>query len=81
MMSRVALGHTGRMLELPSLTVWGIRLLALGAVIRVIATLVSGDPSTWLLLISALCWLLAFAAFFKDYAPMLIRPRIDGRPG
>ncbi len=81
MMSRVALGHTGRMLKLPSLTVWGIRLLAVGVVIRLAATLTSNDLATMLLSASALCWLLAFAAFFKDYAPILIRPRIDGRPG
>lgn len=81
MMGRVSLGHTGRMLELPSLTVWGIRMLALGALIRVAATLIPGTPGAVLLVSSAALWVLAFAAFFRDYAPMLIRPRIDGRPG
>tara|TARA_R110001583_G_scaffold28577_1_gene101118 strand:+ start:204 stop:1397 length:1194 start_codon:yes stop_codon:yes gene_type:complete len=81
MMARVSLGHTGRMLELPALTVWGIRLLTLGAIIRFAATLLSNEQRMLLLIASAICWVLAFSAFFKDYAPMLIRPRIDGRPG
>ncbi|MEH6824192.1 MAG: NnrS family protein [Motiliproteus sp.] len=81
MMSRVALGHTGRMLELPPLTVWGIRLLTLGAILRVVAPWLIGEPGTLLLIASALCWVLAFAAFARDYAPMLLKPRIDGRPG
>ncbi|MEH6470711.1 MAG: NnrS family protein [Halopseudomonas sp.] len=81
MMARVSLGHTGRMLELPTLTVWGIRILTLGVVVRIAATLTSGSLSQALLMLSVFCWVLAFAAFLKDYAPMLIRPRIDGRPG
>ncbi len=81
MMARVSLGHTGRILELPALTVWGIRLLAIGALIRLAATLTPGPIGTALLIGSAVLWVLAFAAFLRDYAPMLIRPRIDGRPG
>jgi uncharacterized protein involved in response to NO len=81
MMARVSLGHTGRPLKLPSLTLWGILLLCLGAVLRVTATLLSNDLGMALLIAAALFWVLAFAAFFIDYAPMLIRPRPDGRPG
>ena len=81
MMARVALGHTGRPLELPRLTVIGICLLALGVPLRLAATLVAGSSGSILLGLSALCWMLAFAAFAWNYAPMLIRPRIDGRPG
>ncbi|MEH6652129.1 MAG: NnrS family protein [Motiliproteus sp.] len=81
MMSRVSLGHTGRMLELPKLTVLGIKLLGVGTLVRIAATLVPGQMGTALLVASAILWVLAFSAFLRDYAPMLIRPRIDGRPG
>lgn len=81
MMSRVSLGHTGRVLELPKLTVLGIKLLSIGALVRIAATILSGQVGTILLIISAVLWVLAFTAFLRDYAPMLIRPRIDGRPG
>ena len=81
MMSRVSLGHTGRMLELPKLTVLGIKLLSIGTLVRIAATFLPGQIGTVLLILSAVLWVLAFAAFLRDYAPMLIRPRIDGRPG
>lgn len=81
MMARVSLGHTGRVLALPITTVWGIRLLVVGTLCRLAATFISTEVGTALLFISAACWVIAFAAFAKDYAPMLIRPRIDGRPG
>jgi uncharacterized protein involved in response to NO len=80
MMARVSLGHTGRALELPRLTVWGIRLLVAGTLLRLAATLPL-DASKIVLMLSALCWMLAFAAFVRDYAPLLWRARIDGRPG
>ena len=81
MMGRVSLGHTGRMLQLPKWTVIGIKVLSVGLVLRLLATLSGGALASALLGLSALLWMLAFAAFAKEYGPMLIKPRIDGRPG
>ncbi|WP_210397178.1 NnrS family protein [Motiliproteus sediminis] len=80
MMGRVALGHTGRPLELPKLTVFAIILIAAMAPVRVLASLAPAwaDP---LLGLSALGWMLAFFGFVIPYTPILARPRIDGRPG
>lgn len=82
MMGRVSLGHTGRMLELPSLTVWGIYLLTAAAVVRVAAGIAAFN-SAYLTLISlsALLWVMAFSCFCYNYWPYLFKPRVDGRPG
>jgi len=80
MMGRVALGHTGRELVLPRLTVGAIIVLAGIVPLRVLATLFPPAAAP-LLGISVLGWVTAFAAFVYCYAPILQRPRLDGRPG
>jgi uncharacterized protein involved in response to NO len=30
---------------------------------------------------SGLAWIVAFGLFVAVYAPMLLRPRVDGKPG
>ncbi|HEY5717631.1 MAG TPA: NnrS family protein [Motiliproteus sp.] len=80
MMGRVALGHTGRELILPRPTVWAIGLLALITPLRVAAALLP-DAAPALLGISVLGWVIGFGLFVYCYAPILKRPRLDGRPG
>ncbi|OMH38955.1 NnrS family protein [Motiliproteus sp. MSK22-1] len=82
MMGRVSLGHTGRMLELPKLTVYGIYILTLASLIRVAAS-IEWFSSAYMLLIStsAVLWAISFAFFCYNYWPFLLKPRIDGRPG
>lgn len=79
-MTRVLLGHTGRMLVLPRFMVSAYVLIHLGAVVRVAAELI---PSFWQrgIDISAACWTLAFALFLWRYLPIMLKPRADGRPG
>ena len=79
MMSRVALGHSGRLIAAAPLTRVAFMLLASAALLRVIVA-ACGLDSRWLLL-SGLLWSSAFAAFVVVYLPILLRPRIDGRPG
>lgn len=82
MMSRVALGHTGRnVFDPPAALFWMFAILFTGAVIRVLAPLV--DPShhvVWIGLSQGL-WIISFSMFLYIYFPMLIRPRVDGRVG
>ncbi|ACL73636.1 NnrS family protein [Thioalkalivibrio sulfidiphilus] len=82
MMSRVSLGHTGRnVFEPPPILGWLFAVLVVGAVIRVLLPL--GLPThhgLWIGASQAL-WAVAFGGFVWIYAPMLIRPRIDGRYG
>jgi uncharacterized protein involved in response to NO len=82
MMSRVALGHTGRNVAEPPpvLTLIFVVLLA-GAVTRVLLPLL--DPAhytIWIGLAQGL-WLLAFMVFLYRFLPMLLQPRPDGQPG
>jgi uncharacterized protein involved in response to NO len=50
-------------------------------VVRVLMTAaVPTWHGTWLYL-SGFLWLAAFAIFTAVYAPILLRPRVDGQPG
>ena len=82
MMSRVALGHTGRNIREPSaLVAYAMLALVLSAVFRVGLPLIDmGHYPLWLTL-SYVCWLLAFTLFLLVYTPMLLKPRPDGQPG
>jgi uncharacterized protein involved in response to NO len=80
-MSRAALGHAGRPLVTPAATVAGYGLLSLAAVARIAAPLLPGDAWGMTLAGAGVLWTLAFVLFLRDYAPVLLRARSDGRPG
>ena len=81
MMSRTALGHTGRPLLARRLDVAMYGLIQLGAIVRVAAAMdVSGWRNTGLL-VATLCWSFAFLLYLIGYGPFLWRARIDGRDG
>ena len=82
MMSRVALGHTGRDIKQPPATLsWIFSLLLAGAIVRVIFPLVSVNQYTLWIGCSQALWIAAFALFVLVYSPILLQPRIDGRYG
>ncbi|MBT8137420.1 MAG: NnrS family protein [Gammaproteobacteria bacterium] len=82
MMSRVSLGHTGRDLhEPPLLVAIGCVLVAGAALVRVIGPLVDAAHYTVWVDVSGGLWILGFAGFAAAYAPILLRPRVDGRYG
>ncbi|WP_133406618.1 NnrS family protein [Parashewanella tropica] len=80
MMARVSLGHTGRQLVPPKPVIFGFALMILATIARIVAGIV---PSLYLPLIAAavVFWCIAFGLFILFYAPMLMQPRADGRPG
>jgi len=80
MMARVSLGHSGRPLVVPFPVALAFGVVTLAAVIRVLGPL---SPPTYslALYLSGALWSLGFAAFAVVYARILVRPRIDGRPG
>ncbi len=82
MMARVTLGHTGRnVFSPPAILLPIFLLLAAGAVVRVILPLLlAGQYDLWIGL-SQLLWAAAFLGMALLYLPMLIKVRIDGRPG
>lgn len=82
MMSRVALGHSGRnVFEPPAILSWMFLLLILGAFFRVLLPMLM--ETHYLLWISGSqgFWILAFLIFFTVYLPVLTRPRVDGKDG
>lgn len=91
-MTRVAMGHTGRPMRLLPGMLWGYIAIIVAGVIRVINALAAGWPplqtfeglSTWLhagLWLSAVLWLAAFSLFVYQYGPVLMAPRADGKQG
>lgn len=79
--TRVALGHTGRPLVLPSGVVGCYVLVHVAAVARVVAPFLAAEGQRALLLTSGLAWACAFGLFVLRYASILTRPRVDGLPG
>ena len=82
MMARVSLGHTGRNVFAPPRVVNGMfLLLGAAAVVRVLLPLLDFGHYTQWVLLSQWLWMAAFALFVLVYAPILVKPRIDGRYG
>jgi uncharacterized protein involved in response to NO len=81
MMTRTARGHTGRTLTAEGMETAAYLLVQLAAAVRVLLLLI--DPSLIVVAVewSGVFWVAAFALFVWKYAPILWRPRIDGKPG
>jgi uncharacterized protein involved in response to NO len=79
-MTRAALGHTGRPLVVAKPVTLAYALLLLAALTRVFAPAFS-VPYRLTVAAAGVFWIAAFAIFVAVYAPMLTRPRIDGRAG
>jgi uncharacterized protein involved in response to NO len=79
MMMRSTLGHSGRKLEASRADVIVFLLLQFAVVLRVLAGVVA-DYRT-MTIIAGMVWMVVFAVFFMRYAPMLLKARVDGKPG
>ena len=80
MMARVSLSHTDHNLLPPKVMPIAFALILLSTVTRIWATL-SPDHFIYSLMVALFTWILAFGAFVLCYAPILLSPRVDGRPG
>lgn len=81
MMGRVTQGHTGRAVSASRVTMAAYLCLTGAAAARVIGPLLwPAAYGSWLML-SGVLWVLAFLLFLWVHAPMLVRPRVDGKPG
>ncbi len=79
-MTRVAVGHTGRPLALLR---WGLCIyiaISIAAITRILVAF-GGVDFRFGIGLSALAWVVAFALFIIIYGPVLIKPRADGKPG
>ncbi|MCP4329692.1 MAG: NnrS family protein [Alphaproteobacteria bacterium] len=80
-MSRATLGHTGRPIAAAVPVVAAYVLLHAAAVVRVFGPMVV--PHLYLedIAVAGALWAIAFALFAVWAIPIMMRPRIDGRPG
>lgn len=81
MMARVSLGHTGRLLEPPRVMTLAFIAINFAALVRVVVPLLFPVLHPLAMTIAGLAWIVAFGLYAIIYAPMLLRPRVDGRPG
>jgi uncharacterized protein involved in response to NO len=80
-MTRAALGHTGRPLVVSRATAYAYGLLAAAAVVRVFGPGLLPLAYVRIVMLAAALWTVAFGIFLWGYTPMLITPRVDGKPG
>jgi uncharacterized protein involved in response to NO len=78
--TRATLGHTGRDLVASPMTIAAYLALLAAALLRVFGSTALADPLTGHIA-AAVLWVLAFLLFLVAYAPMLVLPRADGKPG
>ncbi|MBK7616676.1 MAG: NnrS family protein [Burkholderiales bacterium] len=81
MMTRTALGHTGRLLHAGRMEVAAYLAVLAAGLVRVFMPLLM---PAWLLPaveVSAALWSLAFVLYLVRYTPLLLWPRADGLPG
>jgi uncharacterized protein involved in response to NO len=79
-MTRAIRGHTGRPLRADYGTTAVYVLVTVSALSRITASIWPGlyDSLLW---IAGAAWIAAFSGFLLLYGPMLLAPRIDGKPG
>lgn len=81
MIARVSLGHTGRPLTPPKSMSIAFILINVAALVRTFGPWAIPEKTLLFIDISGGFWLLAFTLFVISYGPMLVKGRIDGRPG
>ncbi|WAL84793.1 NnrS family protein [Pandoraea sp. XJJ-1] len=81
MITRTALGHTGRALIAGRFEMAGYGLIIAAALLRVFGPwLARGATSVWIDA-AGVCWLAAFSVYLMRYAPYLMTARVDGKDG
>jgi uncharacterized protein involved in response to NO len=81
MMTRTALGHTGRPLQAGVADVAMFWLIQFGALARLCAAVGPGAARGLCLVVAALAWTLAFGLYAAVYGPWLWQARVDGKEG
>ena len=80
-MTRAALGHTGRPLVAARPIAVAYLVLSAAAIVRVFAPALPAANYQWTVTLAGTLWIVAFGLYLIVYTPILMRPRVDGRPG
>jgi uncharacterized protein involved in response to NO len=78
--TRAALGHTGRPLVVTRSVAAAYGILGSAALVRALVPVLS-NRSEWGIRVTVVLWSIAFAIILFNYTPFLLRPRADGREG
>lgn len=81
MITRTALGHTGRPLRAGRWETAAYLLVLLAAGVRVGVPLLAPAALLEGVQVAAVLWSAAFLCYLWRYAPVLLKPRVDGQPG
>jgi uncharacterized protein involved in response to NO len=81
MMTRVALGHTGRPIRAPRSIVWAFAAMSLAVPMRAIMPAIMPSEALWFWSAAGVLFASAFGIYLGAIGPMLVRPRVDGKPG
>jgi uncharacterized protein involved in response to NO len=81
MITRTALGHTGRPLNAGRSELFMYLLIQAGVIARLLAAQDVLQMRSAMLVIAAGCWSAAFLLYVVVYAPYLLQARVDGRDG
>jgi len=81
MITRTALGHTGRPLKAGPVEISAYLSMLLAALLRVLFPLLAPASLMLGVQLSAALWSLSFVLYLLRYTPLLMRPRPDGQAG
>lgn len=81
MMTRVALGHTGRPLKAGRAVVWAYVAMILAGLSRAVIPLGNANLRDSGLYLGGALWVLALVLYLVTYTKILFSPRPDGKPG
>ena len=81
MITRTALGHTGRLLIAGTAEVWCYGFMFTSAVLRVFGPWLNHRHAIIWVYLAAVCWIAALSIYVIKYTKFLIQPRVDGKAG
>lgn len=81
MITRTAMGHTGRPLKAESIEAICYVLVQATAMIWMLAHFMGGLWFHSTIVLAGICWCLAFVLYIYKYLPWLSKPRLDGQSG
>ncbi len=80
-MSRASLGHSGRPLEVAPIMAWSYGLLLSAVLVRVFGVSVLPFAYSVTIQLAGGLWIIAWLIYAVVYTPILLLPRVDGKPG
>jgi uncharacterized protein involved in response to NO len=81
MMTRVALGHTGRPLIIKPIIPWTYVAISVAALVRIVVPVLMPEMTMMANAVAGGLWTFAFTTFVVVYLPVLTSPRPDGMAG